>query len=85
MNAPLRSGLARLAEAADAVAKVTAIPAVQVEKDFWITEVLRGVAAFGAEIGVYEAVVLGQLLWPDSPQPTLEDCCQLVHRHAGLL
>lgn len=52
MNAPLRSGLARLAEAADAVAKVTAIPAVQVEKDFWITEVLRGVAAFGAEIGV---------------------------------
>lgn len=52
MNAPIRSGLARLAEAAAAAAEATGMPLAQIEKDFWITEVLRGVAAGGSEAEV---------------------------------
>jgi len=48
VSASIRSGLARLAEAAGSIAEVTGIPVAQIEKDFWVTEVLRGVAAHGS-------------------------------------
>lgn len=52
VSASIGSGLARLAEAAGSIADTTGIPVAQIEKDFWITEVLRGVAAGGSEAEV---------------------------------
>ena len=52
VSTSIGTGLARLAEAAGSIADVTGIPVAQVEKDFWITEVLRGVAAHGSEAEV---------------------------------
>lgn len=49
VSTSISAGLARLAEAAGSIAEATGIPVVQIEKDFWITEVLRGVAARGSE------------------------------------
>jgi len=40
------------------------------------------VAAAAAE---YDARVVGQLLWPNRPQPSMSDCVAAVRRHADLL
>ena len=127
-------------------ADATGIPAAHVEKDFWVTEVLRGVAAAAAEwdvevwfkggtslskvfgmidrfsedvdmlvvlppgsVGAQDRVlrglvegahlatgidavvdeyanrVVGQLLWPGRPHPSLRDCIDLVQRYADIL
>ena len=33
----------------------------------------------------FESVVLDQLVWPQAPRPTFEDCCRVVRSHADLL
>jgi hypothetical protein len=48
----LRDDLDALEVAVAAVAEATGIPAAHVEKDFWLTEALRGVAAAADRLGV---------------------------------
>lgn len=48
----LREDLDGLEVAVAAVAEATGIPAAHVEKDFWLTEALRGVAAAAERLGV---------------------------------
>ncbi|MDE0653222.1 MAG: nucleotidyl transferase AbiEii/AbiGii toxin family protein [bacterium] len=52
MNLSLRNSPDALAVAADRVAGATGIPMPHVEKDFWVTEVLRGIAKRSADTGV---------------------------------
>lgn len=33
----------------------------------------------------FETIVLAQLVWPDAPRPTFEECCETVHRQASVL
>ncbi len=35
--------------------------------------------------GVYDSQVLGQLVWPTSMRPSLDECVQIVHQFRGLL
>ena len=58
MNLSLRDSPDALAVAAARVAGATGIPMAHVEKDFWVTEVLRGVAHRSADTGV-SAVLKG--------------------------
>ena len=52
MSWSLRESPDALATAAARVEETTGIPMVHIEKDFWVTEVLRGVAQCSAETGV---------------------------------
>ncbi len=52
MSWSLRESPDTLAAAAAQVAKATGIPMAHIEKDFWVTEVLRGVAQCSANTGV---------------------------------
>ena len=52
MTFALRDAPDALAVAASRVASATGIPMAHVEKDFWVTEVLRGVATCSTETGV---------------------------------
>ena len=52
MTFAVRDAPDALAAAASRVASATGIPMAHVEKDFWVTEVLRGVATCSAETGV---------------------------------
>jgi predicted nucleotidyltransferase component of viral defense system len=52
MTWSLRESPEALATAAARVEEATGIPMIHVEKDFWVTEVLRGVAQCSAETGV---------------------------------
>ena len=52
MSWPLRESPDALAASAARVARATGILMAQVEKDFWVTEVLRGVARCSADTGV---------------------------------
>ena len=55
MSWPLRESPDALAAGAARVAGATGIPMAHVEKDFWVTEVLRGVARCSADTGVSAA------------------------------
>ena len=55
MTLSLRDSPDVLAVAAARVAVATGIPIALVEKDFWVTEVLRGVANCTADTGVSAA------------------------------
>lgn len=52
MTLRLREDRAALDRALRAVRDVTAVPIAQLEKDFWLTEALRGIAATAAEIRI---------------------------------
>ena len=52
MTLSLRDRPETLAAASSRVARATGIPMAHVEKDFWVTEVLRGVANCSADTGV---------------------------------
>ena len=52
MTLSLRDSPDALAVAASRVAEASGIPMAHVEKDFWVTEVLRGVAQCSADTGV---------------------------------
>ena len=52
MSWPLRESPDAVAAAAARVEKVTGIPMAHIEKDFWVTEVLRGVARHSRATGV---------------------------------
>ncbi len=52
MTWSLRESPGAIAVAADRVEAATGIPMAHIEKDFWVTEVLRGVTLCSAELGV---------------------------------
>ena len=52
MTFAVRDAPDALTAAASRVASATGIPVAHVEKDFWVTEVLRGVATCSTETGV---------------------------------
>lgn len=42
-------------------------------------------AAAKSARSAFETIVLAQLVWPDAPRPTFEECCETVHRQASVL
>ena len=49
------------------------------------TSAAFGPAAAQSARSAFETIVLAQLVWPDAPRPTLEECCETVHRQASVL